>query len=158
MNWIQKISNDLYTLYHGTNKIFDSFDLSFAGARDWGDFGVGIYLSTRSSLACDYAWESVKHNGGNPVVYVIKANLSNVANFNELMKGIRSVGAPEEKDVSYMQSGLQTRPEIDSRAITEFMINHGFDSARVGEQVVVYDPSLLSIDRVISAEEAQLLP
>lgn len=161
MSWLTRISSGPHTggsLYHGTNKTFDSFDLDFVGTRDWGDFGVGVYLSTRSTLAITYANEAVKHGGGEPVIYVIRANLSNVASFDELMEGIRSVQVPEKKDTTRMPSGLQTRPEADSRAITQYMMSRGFDSAQVGQEMVVYDPSLLSITRVIPAEQAKWLP
>lgn len=147
------------SLYHGTNKNFGSFDLSFAGARDWGDFGVGIYLSTRATLAISYAYEAVKNNGGGePVVYVIKANLSNVASFEELMEAIRSIEVPLNEDFPAHPTGGQPRSEADSRAITQYMTSHGFDSAMVGQQVVVYDPSLLSVTRVVSVEDARWLP
>lgn len=163
MNWLQKTTAGPYSggnLYHGTNKTFDSFDISFAGARDWGDYGVGVYLGTTPGLAISYAHEAVKNNGGGvPVVYVVRANLTNVANFDELMEGIRSVGVPEQKDPSqFRDDGMQSRPEDDSRGITEFMISRGFDAAKVGTEVCVYDPSLLSITRVVSVEEAWRLP
>lgn len=157
-----KVSSGPYSggsLYHGTNKTFDSFDLSFAGARDWGDFGVGIYLSNRATLAISYAHEAVKNNGGGePVIYVVKANLSNVASFEELMEAIRSIEAPLNEDFPAHPAGGQPRSEADSRTITEYMINRGFDAAQVGVQVVVYNPSLLSVTRVVSAEDAQWLP
>lgn len=157
-NWFTKVAS-VELMYHGTNRTFDSFDVSFAGARDWGDYGVGIYLSNRVGLAITYAHEAVKNNGGgDPVVYVVKANLSNVASFDELMEGIRSVGAPEDKDTTIQESGKQSRPEADSRNITAYMVSRGFDAARVGMQVVVYDPSLLSITRVLPAAEAGWLP
>lgn len=157
----QKVSSGPYSegsLYHGTNKTFDSFDLSFAGARDWGDFGVGIYLSSRSSLAISYAHEAVKNGGGEPIIYVIKANLSNVASFDELMEAIRSIEVPLNEDFPAHPAGGQPRSEADSRTITQYMTSHGFDAAMVGQQVVVYDPSLLSVTRVLSAEDAQWLP
>jgi len=145
------------SLFHGTNKKFDSFNISFAGARDWGDYGVGVYLSTTPGLAVSYAYEAVKNNGGGePVVYMVQANLSNIANYDELMEGIRSVGVPENKDPSiFRDDGMQSRPEGDSRGITEFMTSRGFDSAMVGRQVVVYDPSLLTVIRVLPAAEAE---
>jgi len=163
MNWLCRITSGVYqggSLYHGTNKRFDSFDLNFAGARDWGDFGIGIYLSSSSNLATVYAHEAVKNNGGGePVVCIVKANLSNIASFDELMDCINSIEVPIEKDLTNIKSdGLQSRPEIDSRKITECMISRGFDSAQVGQQFVVYDSSLLSITRVVSTEEAQWLP
>lgn len=158
-----KVSSGPYlggSLYHGTNKKFDSFDISFAGARDWGDYGVGVYLGTTPGLAVSYAHEAVKNNGGGvPVVCVVRANLTNVANFDELMEGIRSVGVPQQKDTSqFRDDGMQSRPEGDSRGITEFMTSRGFDAVRVGTEVCVYDPSKLSITRVVSVEEAQWLP
>ena len=162
VNPAEKLSSGPYSggsLYHGTNKTFGSFDLSFAGARDWGDFGVGIYLSNRSSLAISYAHEAVKKNGGGePVVYVIKANLSNVASFDELMEAIRSIETPLNEDFPAHPAGGQPRSEIDSRTITDYMTSRGFDSAMVGEQFVVYDPSLLSVTRVLPTEDAWWLP
>ncbi len=162
MNWLQKLSSGPYNqiLWHGTNKQFDSFDLSFAGARDWGDFGVGVYLSDRASLAVMYAEEAVKNNGGGePVVYKIQANLTNVADYDELMEVVRTVGSPENKDTSIIgPSGLQSRPEVDSRAITQQMVEKGFDAARIGIQFVVYDPSLLKVVRVLSTEDASYMP
>lgn len=166
MNWLQKsiekFSAGPYlggSLYHGTNSKFDSFDLSFAGSRDWGDYGVGVYLGTTPRLAISYAHEAVKNNGGVPVVCVVQANLTNIANFDELMEGIRSVGVPQQKDTSqFRDDGMQSRPEADSRGITEFMTSRGFDAARVNTEVCVYDPSKLSIVRVVSIEEAQWLP
>ncbi len=173
MNWLQKtaspvsqsglkISSGPYSggsLYHGTNKTFDSFDMSFAGARDWGDFGVGIYLSNRSSLAITYAHEAVKNNGGGePVIYVVKPNLSNVASFDELMEAIQSIEASPNEDYPAYPAGGQPRSEVDSRTITQYMTSRGFDSAMVGQQVVVYDPSLLTVTRVLPAEDAWWLP
>ncbi len=162
INSIEKLSSGPYSggsLYHGTNKNFGSFDLSFAGARDWGDFGIGVYLSSRSSLAISYAHEAVKNNGGGePVVYVIKANLSNVASFDELMEAIRSIETPLNEDFPAHPAGGQPRSKADSRTITQYMTSRGFDSAMVGEQVVVYDPSLLSVTRVLPAKDAWWLP
>ena len=122
------------TLYHGTNKTFDSFDLMFSGERDWGDWGLGVYLSPKPGLAVMYAEEAAKA-GGEAVVYVVEANLSNTAEFHELLESILAVEAPEEKDTT-VTDGKQTRPETDSRAIAEHMIGRGFDSAksRSGDQ------------------------
>ncbi len=157
MNWLKKISGTPYrgTLYHGSSSEFEQFDLSFAGQRDWGDYGVGVYLSADSSgLAREYAQEAVKQRGGNPLIYVVKANLSNVANFDELMEGIRSCSVPEDKVNTPGEP--QTRPECDSRAITEFMTSRGFDAARVGNEVVVYDSALLEVVKVVSPEDLLL--
>lgn len=158
---IQKVSSGPYSggsLYHGTNKNFESFDLTFAGVRDWGDFGVGVYLSTRSTLAISYAYDAAKKNGGEPVVCVVKANLSNMGSFEELMEAIRSIKVPLDEDFPQHPVGGQPRSIADSQEITEFMTSRGFDSAMVGQQVVVYDPSLLSITKVVSADEARWLP
>jgi ADP-Ribosyltransferase in polyvalent proteins len=143
------------TLYHGTNKTFDSFDLTFAGKRDWGDWGLGVYLSPKPLLAAMYAEEAVKSAGGEAVVYMVKANLSNTTDDHELLESIQAIGIPEEKDTT-VTDGRQTRPETDSKAIAEHMIGRGFDSAkaRSGSEIVVYDTSKLSIKEEISLEEA----
>ncbi len=158
MNWLQKISGSPYngTLYHGTNKTFESFDISFAGARDWGDFGIGFYFSTSPELAISYSYDAAKKSGGEPVIHVIKTNLKNVATFEELMEVIRSVGAPEEKDLT--PGMAQTRSEAQSRGITERMLELGFDGAMVGQQMVVYDRASLNIIRSVSPDEARYLP
>lgn len=159
MNWLQKIGGNPYngTLYHGTNKSFTSFDISFAGARDWGDFGIGFYLSTSPGLAISYAHDAVKNNGGGePIIYVIRTNLKNMATFDELMEVVRSFGFPKDKELTPGEK--QTRPEVDSKSITARMVELGFDGARVGVQVVVYDGSLLNIVRTVSPERAGYLP
>ncbi len=161
MNWLQKISGQSYngTLYHGSNKEFGAFDLSFAGARDWGDYGVGIYASLNPNVAILYARDAAKYGGGEPVVYKVSARLQNVATYDELIEAMRSVNVPEEKDVAVTgPSGLQSRPELDSRSITRRMIDNGFDAARVNAEFVIYEPSALKIERIVSMEDAQFLP
>jgi len=155
MNWLQKQAGSSYqgTLYHGSNKSFDSIDLYFAGLRDWGDYGLGVYLSTTSGLAKMYAEAATQRNGGKQTIHVVKANLRNVASFDELMEGIRS-NSPLEKEI--LPGEPQTRPEADSRGITKHMMEMGFDSAMVGKQVVVYDLSCLEIVKQLSPEEVLL--
>lgn len=46
--------------YHGTNKDFETFDVSFAGSySDPGDYGRGIYFDTDKEWAATYSNEKV---------------------------------------------------------------------------------------------------
>ena len=164
MNWFIKISGTPYntgsmgSLYHGSNKILGKFDLSFSGARDWGDYGLGVYLSPSSGLAKMYAEEAVKADGGTPVIHVVKADLKNMATEEELFETIRELNIPVDKDTKINEEGKQTRPEIDSRSIASRMQEKGFDSAKVRTEIVVYDPEVLTIVRNVPADKAYLLP
>jgi len=160
MNWLQKTSSGPYTrtLYHGTNKSFNSFDISFSGIRDYGDFGIGIYLTPSSTLAIMYADDAVNNNGGEPIIHVVKSNLQNVATTEELMEVIHSIEIPENKDLS---DNKQSRSELDSKSITKRMLDLGFDGAIArGDrgEVVIYNSSALEIIRSLSPEEASFLP
>jgi len=158
MSWLQKIAQ-IGTLYHGTNKKFDSFDLSFAGQRDWGDAGVGVYLSPSSRLAQSYAYDAVQQNGGEPVIYVVHNSLKNIANEDDIRRCVDSLNIPFDKDTTVVD-GRVSRPQVDSEAITRCMVDNGFDAARLrgprGE-VCVYNISLLKIVKVVPAEDITLL-
>lgn len=132
------------TVYHGSNKRFDAFDLSFAGVRDWGDWGIGIYCSTHPYMAEIYAYEAVQKNGGEPLLYKVKADLRNFATEDVLHETLESVGLPIEKIL--VPGEPQTRPEMDSRQITKKMLELGFDATlRMSGEMVVYNPSSLQI-------------
>ena len=150
MNWLKTASS--MTVYHGSNKKFNAFDLSFAGARDWGDWGIGIYCSTSPTLAEIYAEEAVQKGGGKPYLYKVRANLRNIATEEVLYETIESVGLPINKVV--IPGEPQTRPEMDSRQITEKMLELGFDAAlRRSGEMVVYDPSALKIVDMVDSSE-----
>jgi hypothetical protein len=46
--------NNTYTLYHGTKKDFESFDLKYFGSSDSGWLGYGVYLTNDYEYAESY--------------------------------------------------------------------------------------------------------
>ena len=145
--------------YHGTSGDFTEFELSEAGARDFGDFGLGIYLTPSSVLARTYAYASAKKTGREPKVLVVNVRVRKTADVDDpdLQKRIAdATGAPFPKRLT---GGPQTRPRSEATAITRFLQSGGYDSAlgRGGKELVVFDPHLLSIERSVPAEEAGYL-
>lgn len=54
------VKTEPITAYHGTNKDFDKFDISFAGTTsDPGDYGEGIYFDTDKGWAASYSNKEV---------------------------------------------------------------------------------------------------
>ncbi len=139
------------SLYHGTNKKLDRFDLLYAGTRDWGDYGVGVYLSSSPELAAMYADDAVVKGGGEPWVHVVKSNLRNIASFDDLTTVCKEVTGHE-------YCPPHGRDEEEAREITRRMMAKGFDSVQIDKQFVVYDPSLLKITRVVDPKAASYLP
>lgn len=148
MNWLTKIASQ--TLYHGTNVDLSQFDLSFAGQRDWGDLGIGVYLGRKPLFAEFYAEDAAKAKGGRPRVYEVRADISNTANMDDpqVLKQVQScTNAPFPKQIEPGQG--QSRPPQESREIAECIQSLGYDSASLynGQEIVVYDPSKLHIVR-----------
>ena len=139
------------SLYHGSNKKLERFDLGFAGTRDWGDYGVGVYLSSSPGLARMYAQDAATKGGGDPWIHVVKSNLKATATFDDL-----SATCKEVTGKSYCPP--HGRAEDEAREITKRMLDQGFDSVRVDNQFVVYDPTLLTVTRVVDVEAASYLP
>jgi hypothetical protein len=136
------------TLYHGTAGDFDSFDLSFAGERDYGDYGIGVYLSPSATLARMYAYNASKRRSQPPLILKVEHHLQRTANFDdpEFQKQVAAeTGAPFPKKLS--AGGKQTRPKEESEAITRYLVSQGYDSATAygGKEIVAYDPSKLQI-------------
>lgn len=149
-------------LYHGTSGDFDQFDLTYAGTRDYGDFGIGIYLTPSSTLASMYANNAYKENGQEPFVYVVEHNLQNPANFDDpaFVKQVAdALDIPFPKKL-LPGSGKQSRPKEESLAITKYVTDLGYDSAvgRDGKEIVAYDPSKLRIVEKVPAGEASWMP
>jgi hypothetical protein len=137
-------------LLHGTAAEFGSFDLSFSGQRDYGDFGYGVYLTPSESMASSYATEAAQKTGGTPVILEVRVTALNFADLDDpsVWAGIEeATGAPKDKELTPGEP--QTRPVEDSKAITEFLVSSGFDGAfgRGKNEVVVFDPSLLEVVR-----------
>lgn len=143
--------------YHGTSYEFTAFDLSKAGARDFGDYGYGVYLTPSARMAANYAWASAKKTKQPAKVIAVTVHLQKTADFDDpafRTQVFESLGLPVDKALS--GSGPQTRPRADSVAITKYMQGQGYDSglARGGKELVVYDARLLTIDEVYPAEDA----
>jgi len=147
MNWYNLFKFAAIKLLHGTSSNFTEFDLSFAGQRDWGDYGTGVYLTTNDYMARSYAHESAKNHGGNPVVYLVEANVSNLANMDDpnLLSIIsQETNAPFPKKLE--PGKPQSRPEGESRDIREFLIKLGYDGVIVRDiEYVVFDPAKIKI-------------
>jgi|6_EtaG_2_1085325.scaffolds.fasta_scaffold06269_8 GNAT superfamily N-acetyltransferase len=145
MNWYKQSS---VRLLHGTSSEFEQFDLSFAGERDWGDFGLGVYLTRSDGVARSYADDAVKAKGGVPVIYEVEADVYNVANMDdpEIWSIIsEKTGIIQEKVL--IPGEKQSRPEQDSKVISEVLVSMGYDAAkgRNGYEWVVFDPSKIRI-------------
>ena len=147
--------------YHGTSTRFGSFDLDKAGARDFGDFGLGVYLTPSSQLAAQYAYASAKRTKGEPVVAVVEVHVHKTADFDDKafeQQVAEATRVPFPKVLS--GPGPQTRPRADAVAITKYLQSEGYDSAlaRNGKELIVYDVSALRIESVRDAADASFLP
>jgi len=148
--------------YHGTASNFDKFDLDKAGARDYGDFGVGVYLTPSGHLAGMYAYDAAKKTGGEPVVLQVRVRAHKTADFDdvELQKQVaQALGIPFPEKALNTGLGKQTRPASEAKAITQYMQSLGYDSglARNGKELVVYDSHDISIEEVHPAADAKYL-
>ena len=148
-------------LLHGTSSEFEEFDLSHAGRRDWGDYGVGVYLTINDTMAKSYAQESAQANGGHPVVYLVDADVSNLAPMDdpELLETVsRETGAPFPKTLTPGEK--QTRPQVESQSIRDFLIEAGYDGVIVsnGWECVVFDPSKIKILKKFELGGEQTIP
>jgi hypothetical protein len=140
--------------YHGTNKVFRDFSKEFFGQRDWGDFGVGIYLTESKYLAMQYANDAARVTG-EPIVLSVRLLISNVANFDDEFASqlSQSINIPFPKII--VAGERQTRPRDEAQKITNYMISNNYDAAtaRHGKEIVVYDPSKLRIEGYYDKEE-----
>lgn len=155
-NWLK--SSFARYLYHGSNQRFQEFDLQFAGRRDYGDLGIGVYLSTETTLAEIYAGETAAKFGGEPIVYLVQCDISKTADFssNEIKNGLAQLNIPVEKDTTHLIDNKQTRPQQESKMITDYLISQGYDSAMRFDgsgEIVVFDASKIKIISVISDPE-----
>ena len=146
--WLNESILSGRTAYHGTNQIIKQFDKNFFGQRDYGDFGMGVYLSSSERLALNYAYDAAKR-GGKPIVLSIRMNVSKTANFDDadfVNKVAKATNAPFPKIIA--AGNNQSRPKEEAENITRFLISLRYDSAvgRNGKEIVVYDPSKLSIE------------
>jgi hypothetical protein len=143
-------------LYRGT---VEGADLQSTG-RDYGDWGLGVYLATSPTVAISYAYAAAKKTGKKPIILVIEHTLKNPANFDdeEFKKSFfDSIGVPAEKAIT--PGMAQSRPQQDSQKITQELMKLGYDSAvaRHGSEVVAFDPSQLKIIEQRTPEEAGYL-
>ena len=153
--WLESINRKLY---HGTTGNFDNFDINLAGSRDYGDFGLGVYMTPSSTLAISYANSAARTNGQEPMVFVIQHSLQNPANFDDSefkSKVFESLGIPMDKEINSGQK--QTRPKEDAIAISKFVTSLGHDcaTARGGKEFIAYDTSKLQIVEKIPAKDAR---
>jgi len=144
-------------IYHGTAGDFESFDLDFAGERDYGDYGIGIYLSPSATLARMYAYDTAKRRSQPPLVLKVEHHLQKTADFDDpefQTQVAAATGVPFPKKLT--GGGKQTRPRAESEAITSHLTNQGYDSAMAynGKEIVAYDPSKLRIIEKADPEEA----
>lgn len=161
MNWYNLLKFAAIKLLHGTSSNFTEFDLSFAGRRDWGDFGLGVYLTRSDGLAKMYAQDSVKDYGGDPIVYLVEANVSNLADMDDpnlLSKVSNETSAlfPKENKPGEPQS----RPEQESRDITELLTRLGYDGVTLNDarECVVFDPAKIKILESYNLRENRTVP
>jgi|APSaa5957512622_1039677.scaffolds.fasta_scaffold04208_5 hypothetical protein len=136
-------------LYHGTASDFESFDISFSGERDYGDSGLGVYLTPKIILAKMYAWDASRRQNKPAIILSVKHNFQKTANLDspELQKQIqKATGAPFPKKIQII-NGKQTRPKKESEDIKKYLISLGYDSAtaQYGNEIIAYDPSKLQI-------------
>ena len=147
--------------YHGTSSDFDSFDLTKAGARDFGDFGLGVYLTPSSGLAKSYAYASAKKTRREPKVLAVRARVNNTANLDDkvLQQQVATTLQIPFPEKNLSAGSHQTRPRAEAVAITDYLRSLGYDSGlgRSGKEFVVFDPRLLSIERVYAEEDFNMM-
>lgn len=154
--WLVESQLSRQIAYHGTNQVFRSFDRGMFGSRDWGDFGFGVYLSPNDNLARQYALNAVRDRGGEPIVLHVRMMVDNTIDLSDpdtMRQVTKAAGVPTDKVLIPGQP--QTRPRKDAEAITNYLINQGYDSAvaRNGREIVVYDPSKLRVDGYYKDDE-----
>ena len=161
--------------YHGTNKGFDKFDVSFAGeSNDPGDYGEGIYFDTNKGWAAAYSNKEIG------TIIKVKINLTNpyIVDFpsysefnNKKSRGeIDRLQIPEElkEYIGVLNTGganidienlitqtngtltfLSISRKLGSKNITKFMVNAGHDGIIVNygksKEIVVYDIGRIEI-------------
>jgi hypothetical protein len=123
-----------YTLYHGSNRKFDHFDLSKIGRQtDPGWYSKGIYFTKNQSLAAYYGI----------YIYECEISLSNpfYCKASDKHKFKRQIGLSDD-----------STPED----ATEYLISKGFDGVVILnpinsqiDECVVYDPKNIKIKSII---------
>lgn len=156
-NWLTTIPNQ--TLYHGTARDFDEFSLDFAGERDYGDWGLGVYLSPSSGLARMYAYNKAKEIKQPPIVMRVRHQLQKSADLDSPIlqaELTRLFGIPFPK---VLKNGVQTRPKQEAMQITQYLMSQGFDSAKAqyGREIVAYDPNKLQIIEKVTEDRFDFL-
>jgi len=137
---IQKYgSRSAWTLYHGTNQLFDRFDLARAGRRDSGNLGRGIYLSQDPEFAMRYAEANVEKWGGVPTVLRVHASIT-VVDFSTLRTRLMA-------DTGVTFPPRAQDPER-SETLRAWFLQHGIDAAASGSEIVVFDPARLHIEGI----------
>lgn len=120
--------------YHGTNKVFDEFNIDKAGSRvDSGLVGQGIYLTDNADTASMYAANSygLDPSGGSPNVHKTRLALENpivVDNpWGAFDKKIKELGLPKRGSIT------PGNPEFDqwSREFRQAALAQGYDGVVV---------------------------
>ena len=121
-------------LYHGSNKSFDKFDMSKAGATDEGFLGRGVYLTAEYDNAKEYG----------DIVNVFYADIKNPL----IIEDPYSFGGVNPNKI---RSTLGLDKNASVSRVTKELKNRGYDAVVVNEiegtdaiEVAVLDPSIIS--------------
>lgn len=122
------------TWYHGTDAVFDNFDLAHAGKTDWGFRGKAAYLTPDKELARRY--------GRNVLEYDVKGNIAHAddAAVQALRKDAWQSARAEGTTKGLKDHELETY--INER-INQTLRENGYSSYfdTTGDELVVFDPA-----------------
>lgn len=91
------------------------------------------------------------------MVLVVQHRLQNIVELNNdfLARITKETGVPFPKKL--FPGKPQTRPREDSLAITNYLKKLGYDGVKLNGEIVAFDPSKLSIVKVVSMEDSDFL-
>ncbi len=107
-----KTPEDNPTLYHGTNKVFDNFDIGKSGNVQISDYGDGIYFTDKYVVAKGFA-----EKAGGDIVMERTAPGAKFANFDDVVN-----------DSNFQQA---MDDEMGFSSIAEYLKKKGFDGLKV---------------------------
>lgn len=156
--WLTQIPHGY--LYHGTARDFDEFSLDFAGERDYGDHGLGVYLTPSSRLAIIYAYDKAKAIKQPPIIMKVRHSLQKIADLDNPILQTQITNQLKIPFPKVLKAGVtQTRPKEESLAITQYLTSMGFDGATAlhGREIVAYDPNKLQIVEKVTQDRFDFL-
>ncbi len=131
--------NGVALLYHGTNGDRATLSSDKAGQRDFGNLGVGVYLSDSPELADRYAQATTEAHGGTPHTLNVVAHLTKTFDFGNK----HSLAALS--NATGVSFPISANDKSSSAKVAEYLTGAGYDSGKLGSEYVVYNSAKIHV-------------